>query len=236
MGKEVLGKGVILRAVIAGEPIEIGCAASISITIENEIIGKTDVNAGGFRKKRVRMADCNASVDGIILTESASGRLSVFYFLQESIRRSEIALQFLFQNTSGEVKSISGNFLIASTDLNGSQTGFGEFSMQLEGTGGITIDDTDLPPEVVCERIESDWWETTPGLSGIAGSGMAGKSFAGKRVLQVARTSDVYSIITSGSPGNLQAKYTGGSTITFDPANPFNAGETVFVEWAEDES
>jgi hypothetical protein len=236
MSTVVTGRNVNIRAKVEGDYITIGCSSSCSFEFENEIIGKTDVNAGLFRKKRVRISDCRGSVSGIMITESEATRLSIFHFMQEAIRRSEVDLQFVFEDTSGNVKIIQGLFIIATIGLSSDIQAFGEFDLQFEGTGGIVISSIDPPPDVVCETIFSDWWTTTPGESGISGTGHAGRSFAGHDVIEVDREGLEHDIVTTGTPGNRQAKYTGGSTITFDPANPFNAGEIIFVIWVEDGS
>lgn len=236
MSNEVFGTGVSVRAKVSGEYITIGCASSCSFTFINEIIGKTDVNAGLFRKKRVRISDCNGSVEGIITTESSPTRLSIFHFMQEAIRRSEIDMQFVFEDVNGGVKVIQGLFLVETTGLTADISSWADFGLDLEGTGGISITDIDPPGPVVCETIFSDWWTTTPGASGISGTGHAGLSFAGHDVIEVDREGTEHDIVTSGTPGNRQAKYTGGSSITFDPLNPFNPDETIFVIWIEDGS
>jgi hypothetical protein len=236
MANEVFGTGVSVRAKVSGEYITIGCADRCSFQLVNEIIGKTDVNAGLYRKKRVRLGDCNGSVDGIITTESSATRLSVFHFLQEAIRRSEIDMQFVFEDVSGGVKVVQGLFLVSTIGLSSDVNNWSDFNLLLEGTGGLSVTAIDPPGDVTCESIKSDWWTTTEGLSGIAGTGHAGLSFAGHDVIEVDREGLQYDIITTGTPGNRQAKYTGGSTITFDPSNPFLAGETIFVIWVEDGS
>ncbi len=236
MSTEVFGTGVSVRANVSGEYITIGCASSVSFNFVNELIGKTDVNAGLFRKRRVRISDCSGSIDGVILTGSIATKLSIFHFLQEAIRRSEIDMQFVFEDVSGGVKIIEGLFLIESNDLSSDVSAFAEFTLNLQGTGGISLSDVDPVPELTCESIFSDWWETTEGLSGISGLGHAGLSFAGKNVIEIGREGLEHDIVTSGVPGNRQAKYTGGNTITIDPTNPFNAGETMYVIWTEDES
>lgn len=237
MNNEVFGTGVSIKAKVDGDYITIGCASSIAFNYENEIIGKTDVNAGLFRKKRVRISDCRGSVSGIITTSSTATRLSVVHFLQEAIRRSEIDMQFVFQDPDANVIVIQGLFLVASEDLTSEAGAWAEFSLTLEGTGGIEVTEIAPPGDLVCEQIFSDWWTTTPGETAIGGFGNEGLTFAGHDVIEVDRTGfGGLKIITSGTPGNAEAKYTGGSTISFDPTNPFNAGEWIFVIWVEDGS
>jgi len=237
MSKEVLGTGVIFKVKVSGGYIEAGCATAVAFNFQNELIGKTDVNAsGGFRKRRIRMSDCSGSVSGIILTESSPLRLSIFHFLQEAVRRSELDCQFIFQDIDGGVKIIQGFFLVESTDLNGAQTGFGEFDLQLQGSGGISVSSVDDPGDIVCESVYSDWWTATTGQTGISGPGSEGRDFAGHRVVLISRSGTGHDIVDSGVPGNRQARYSGGASVTFDPANPFNDGETIYVEWVEDGS
>lgn len=233
---EVFGSGVSVRAMVDGEYITVGCASGCSFSFENELIGKTDVNAGLFRKKRVRISDCRGSVEGVIITASSATRLTIFQFLTEGVRRSEIDMQFIFEDLSGGVKVIAGTFLVQSVDLSAEFSAFAEFSLNLEGTGEITISDVAPPPDVVCEQIFSDWWTTTPGESGVSGTGHAGLSFAGHDIIEVDREGLQHDIIATGTPGNRQALYAGGSTVTFDPANPFNSGETIFITWVENGS
>lgn len=236
MSNEVFGTGVSVRAKVSGEYVTIGCASSCAFNLVQELIGKTDVNAGLFRKKRRRICDCNGSVDGIITTESSADRLSIFHFMQEAIRGAEIEMQFVFEDTTGGVMVVAGNFLVSSIGLSADTNAWSDFDLQLEGTGNISVTAIDPPPDVTCESIRSDWWTTTPGLSGIAGTGNAGLSFAGHDVIEVDREGLEHDIIATGTPGNRQVKYTGGNTLTFDPTNPFNALETIFVIWVEDGS
>lgn len=233
MNNEVQGLGVSVQAKIEGEYIAIGCAAACGWQFENELIGKTDVNAGLFRKKRVRISDCRGNVSGVTTTTSTATKLSIFHFLQEGVRRSELDMRFLFESVDGSIVSISGLFLVQAIGLDADVSAFCEFDLALEGTGNITMSEIDDPGELVCEIIQSDWWPVTEGQSGISGTGNFGRSFAGKTVLEVDREGLQHDIVDSGTPGNRQAKYTGGSSITFDPINPFNAGETIFVVWLE---
>lgn len=233
---EVQGTGVSVQALVDSEYITIGCADSCAFNFINEIIGKTDVNAGLFRKKRIRISDFNGTVTGITTTSSTATRLSIFHFLEEAVRRSEIDMRFIFESVDGNVMNVSGSFLVETLGLSADINSFSDFDLVLTGTGDLSITEVAPPPDVVCEQIWSDWWEVTEGLSGISGPGHAGRVFAGHRVIEVDREGTEHDIIDSGTPGNRQAFYNLGSSITFDPTNPFLAGETIFVAWVEDDS
>lgn len=214
----------------------IGCATDFNFEFTNEIIGKTDVNAGLFRKKRIRMSDCRASVQGVA-TVMNDEKVSVFYFLQESIRRSELNIRLRYEDKASNYITITGIFIVQFIGVTSNVSDFTDYDIQLEGSGGVTLSSVDDPTEVVgCPELKSDTWATTAGLSVIAGSGQNGLSFAGHNVLVVTRAGLVMEIISTGTPGNMQAKYTGSTSITVDPTNPFNDGEEVVVVWEEDGS
>lgn len=234
---EVLGSGVAVQAKVDGDYITIGCAVSCAWSYVNEIIGKTDVNAGSYRKKRVRISDVRGNVAGVIITENEPTRLSIFHFLQEAIRRSEVDMRFLFEDTLGTVRSIQGMFLVSGIDLTADVSAFGEFDLNLEGTGSVSTEAIDPPGEVVCDEMKSDWWVLAEGETTISGPGENGEFFAGHTLLEVARTGYAgMEIISSGTPGNAQALYTGSTTIAFDPANPGLPDEKIFVIWLESDA
>lgn len=234
MADVVLGKDVNVEALVNGEYMVIGCAVSCSFTFENELIGKTDVNAGLNRKKRVRISDCTGSVSGLTTLVNTSTRLTVMFFLQEAIRRTEQTMRFVFADTAGNTKYIGGLFLVKALQLNGDTSGFSEFDLSLEGTGAITVGTVNPPPDPFCPELFSDTWETTPGDDAITGPGLAGKSFEGQDILEVDREGTQLDY-TAGAPGNREYGYD-GVNITVDPTNPFNAGERMFVVWKAFES
>ena len=59
-----------------------------------------------------------------------------------------------------------------------------------------------------------------------------GKSFAGKQVLAVSRSTRDYYVITSGTATNDKVRHdTSFDVLIFDVNNPFVEGETVWVMW-----
>lgn len=212
----------------------IGCAVSCSFEFENELIGKTDVNAGLYKKKRVRISDNRGSVQGLTTLENSATKLSVLYFLQEAIVRAEQTLRFVFTDEGGLTKYITGTYLVRAVALTADVSAFAEFDLQLEGTGGVEIGTVDPPIDTLCPELQSDTWETTPGESSISGLGMEGKTYEGDEILVVFREGTQYDY-TAGAPGNREYSYD-GVNISFDPLNPFNPDEKVNVVWKAFES
>jgi hypothetical protein len=233
MSNVISGSNVSVEALIDGEYFVIGCAVSCSFEFRNELIGKTDVNAGLNRKKRVRISDFSGNVQGLTTINSSSTRLTVFHFLQEAVRRSEQTMRFVFRDNAGDTRFIGGLFLVEAVNISAEISGFSEFDLQLQGTGGITIGTVDPPAEIFCPELFSDTWETEETETSISGSGIQGRSFAGHQVLEVDREGTQYDLKESGSPGNREYAYN-GTQITFEI--PFYDGERVFVVWKAIES
>jgi hypothetical protein len=215
----------------------VGCATSIDFTYENEIIPKTDANAGLFRKKRVRISDFSGSVQGLVTLYNNENKVGAFYFLQEAIRRTEQLMKFLFTDASGVIREITGLFLVQSEQLSGGAEGdFAEFDLQLEGTGDLTLSDVTSPADADCFEAFSDYWDLTPGASTFSGTGTGGKTFAGQEIIEVVRENGVplkpTVPLNSGTPGDREYSFD-GTTITTWVSNPYSAGERAFVIWQQ---
>lgn len=234
----ILGKDVALQLKVDGDYATIGCAVSCTFEFTNELIGKTDVNAGLFRKKRVRMSDCRGSVQGVTLSDSTATRLSPFFVLQEGIRRSELDMRFVYTDQSGNDKVISGLFLVQTISLVADASAFTDFDISLEGTGGIDISDVNIPGDVVCDEMFRDTWRLAEGATSISGLGTVdGLSFAGKRIIGVYREGDEYDPATVVGNRNYVYDLTSISFLNpGNPADPDTGLESIFVIFMDDAS
>lgn len=214
----------------------IGCATGCVFNFTNEIILKTDRNAGLFRKKRARISDSRSSVSGVMTSGANTTKASIFYFLQEGVRRRELEFQFLYIDEALNDISILQTAIVQDISLNADVSNFAEFDMQLEGTGGVTIG-TVLPPSPPdCPVILSDWWVTVEGETSISGASANGTAttLAGKTVIEVDRDGLQQDEVTGGgTPGNRQYRYIGTNLLETDINSPYLAGETVFVIWTQ---
>jgi predicted secreted protein len=230
----VTGKNVAVQDYIesVSDYVTIGCATNMSYEFGNEIIAKTDANAGLFRKKRVRMSDFRGSVQGIMNNESTPTRLSCWHFLQEAIRRSERQMRFIFTDDAGNDKIIEGRFLVAALSYAADVAAFTDFDLQLEGTGDITIDPIPDPGELICEEWERDSWILAEGETAVSGNGIDGRSFAGKEILLVFREGTEFDV-SETAPANREYGYD-GTEIIFETAG-FPGGEKITVVWISED-
>jgi predicted secreted protein len=228
MSDIVFGNNAVLQVRIAGTYVNVGCAVSCSFEFENELIAKTDVNAGLFRKKRVRMSDSRMSVQGLTtLVDDTS--YSPMYFLQEGVRRTEQDLRILFTDEGGISKQVQGSYLVKTIQMTGKADDFSEFDMGFEGTGTISLEDPDDSGSDIPGDVQWDWWEAVEGQNTITGAGHYGRSFAGEELILVDREGIQYDEVLSSPAGRQYSN--SGSVISFDAALPFNLGERVYVIW-----
>lgn len=235
MSNVVHGSDMVLECKVSGTYYPIGCATDCEFNFNNEIIGKTDVNAGLFRKKRVRISDSQMSVSGLTTLENDSS-LSVFYFLQEGVRRSELDIRIRFKDEALVEKQIQGIMVIESIRIGGQVDDFSEFDISFQGTGPVTQSDIDPGDTGLPGQVLWDWWDTTPGEFSISGPGHYGRSFAGQDVLEVDREGTEFSQDGGNPPSMALRFYDGVSTIYFNPDLPFNPGTRVFAIWQEQDS
>lgn len=231
MSDIIEGKNVLVY-VNGDTPQEIGCGKTCAFSFKNEIIGKTAFNSGIFPKRRVRMSDCSATISGV--TRSTSNvQLSAFYFLQEGVRRSEIPLLFVFEDNNGDFFEITMTALLEVDNITGNKGEFSLFDLNLVSTGGFEMGPLESPVAPDGFELLDDWWLSVDGLDYLdvaTPSNEKGYTLtADDVILLVTRTGRQFDEVT-GTPGNRQYKFnTGTLQIEFAPANPFNAGETVYV-------
>jgi hypothetical protein len=232
MSAVIFGTNGTIEVKIAGNYFPIGCFTNFSFRHNNELILKTDVNAGLFRKRRVRISDCSASVSGLTTLENDT-TASTFYFLQESVRRIEQDIRFTFTDQDGVSKQIQGLFLLETGEVSGQVEDFSEFDLEFQGTGGFTISAVDESPEPLPGGLMWDYWETTPGDFAISGPGVYGRSFAGvdfDNLIEVDREGTQYDT-TESAPGNRQAKYNGTSIEFENQFESVTPVERVYAIW-----
>ena len=231
--KAVQGKNMIASIKVGEIYYPVFCAKSCSFLLNNEIIRRTGVNDGLGVKRRVRRTEFSGSASGVTVTDNTSDRYSVFYLLQEAIRRSESDWEFEFTNFDGETKTITGVFLIEGIDVSGDVASFSQSTVNIIGSGLPIIDESPSSGGVD-ENVDSDWWETTVGTNSISGLSENGKSLIGKTILAIARNIDTLIPITTGTPVNDEGKFSSAAgSITVDASIPFESGERIWAMWKD---
>lgn len=225
----VQGKNALMQVWVTDQYYNIACQVDFTFEYTNENILKTDVNAGSFRKRRTRISDLSGSVQGVTTTSNDTN-VSIFYFLQEAIRRSVQQIRFLWRSNDNAVKVIDAKMLIETIDITGAIGDASKFDMKLVGANdGLTLDPVDPPDTSADDGFAGDYWTTTETGTTVTGTGVNGKSFAGKEILSVTRSgSGDYVPVAIFTGVGLEYIFD-GTTITFQ--NAFGPDETVTVLW-----
>ena len=232
-GGVVRGSQMIASVKISGQYYPVFCAKSCSFEMRNEIINKTGVNDGLFTKRRIRRTEWSGSASGVLVTQNDSNKISPFYLIQESVRRSALEWQFEFTSIDGDVRTIEGEALIENLPISGDVQSFVQATVNIIGTGGFSMDVTPSSG-LFDENVDSDYWNTTEGTYTVSGLSVGSKSLIGKTILAIAREGTVYDPITTGSPSNRTALFNSAlGRIVFDANIPFNPGETVWAMWKD---
>lgn len=232
MSNIVQGGSVSISRLIGADYTPIACADKITLRFINELIGKSTVDSGIYRKRRVRWSDVSISVNGLMtLTNSSSGRAS-FDFLVQGVLRAELTLRITYEDEASVVQVVEGMFLVESVEHTGTTEGFAEYDIQFAGNGDFVIGDIPSPPELEGYNTQSDWWQPSNGATSFSGNGYKGLSFAGHEIIEVIREMGPPLEITTGTPGERQFKFD-NTNISIYASNPFNGDEKVFVIWQE---
>jgi hypothetical protein len=233
-GTYIQGKNFVLKKKFVDTYYQVACGKSISFSFTNEIIGKTDVNAGLFRKKRVRISDFSASFNGLLKSDNTVDYVSGFHFLEEGVRRVQSDYQCIFTDDAGNIKFINFKAIIENVAPSMQVGNYTEYDVNLQGTEGFDVTTTPVPAPAEYE-IMSDWWPTVEGQDYVDAGGVD----SGRLALRLAADDVILEIDREGfqqdedaTPAGRQANFnTSNLHVEFDGSLPFGAGETVFVLW-----
>jgi len=227
------GKNCFVYILSGDDYYLIGCGISFSFEIENELILRTGINDGLFPKKRVRQTSFRGSVNSVMISESDAAKVSAFFMIQEGVRRTESTYKFEYTDGAAVTKTITGNFLVQAVNISADTQSFSKFDLSIEGTGAFSME-TDSPTPVTDENVDSDTWQTVTGETSVTGNSIDTKTTTGKHLLACSRSGVVHTIITSGTPSGMEAKFdTATGTTSFDPGRPFEDDEFVWQMWRD---
>jgi hypothetical protein len=233
-GTYIQGKNFVLKKKFIDTYYKVACGKSVAFDFANDIILKTDVNAGLFKKKRVRISDFSASFNGLIKSDNTVDYVSGFHFLEEGVRRAQSDYQCVFTDDAGNIIFINFKAVIESVNIAGTVGNYTEYDVALQGTEGFSQTTTPFPAATDYEII-SDWWPTVADqdyvdVGGVDSGRLGLRMAADDIILEVDR--EGFQHDEAAVPAGRQYKFdTGTLHLEFDAALPFNGSETVFVLW-----
>lgn len=211
----------MLSLQVGTEYYPVFCAKSAELSTVQEEIEVTSVNSGGDREFEPGMASHSMTVSGLTELNNLGGLISIFYLMQQAVRRTIHNFKWTLTNTEGESITLTFRCFITSTTLTKEIGLYSTSSASFRLTGGITYSDVVNPPvDPICEIADPIYTTLAEGATSVTDPLLAEP---GVEILGVWRyTSMAY---TSGTPIDGQYSFDGSTgTISFAPTNPGNPG------------
>jgi hypothetical protein len=227
----IQGKNAVMYKKFDGIFYRMACAKNFSFKFINENILKTDINAGSFRRRRVRISDFTASFSGVLRSNNGVDYVSGFHFLEEGVRRVEEDYRIIFTDNGANIKKIEFNAIIKEVGIDVQMGPYTEYGVELDGNGSLTITEGAGPGAAVYS-ILSDWWPTVAGQNYVAiGAIASGKNAymltAADVTLEIDRSGFQHDEVT-GTPIGRQGKFN-TTLVRAEFENNFEANETIFI-------
>lgn len=136
----ILGKNIILKiSSVSGSsisPIVIGCARSCTLDISTEMLESSNTEAGFWASFVAAKNSFTVSSDNIAYYDAA--KFDTEDLLDAQINRKLLGFQFSITDGT-TTKTVSGSAYITSSSITGADNEIGTFSVQLQGTGALTV-------------------------------------------------------------------------------------------------
>lgn len=215
----VKGKNIVASLKIGVVYYPFFCAKSIQLRLEQDLIEVTSVNSGSDREYEPGMSSQDLVCSGVHILDNTGSKISANY-LRTNIRRNTQTVRVTQTDDDGNIYIDEFLAVIKIVDINRETSGYGQCSAELKIKGAVSST-TVIPPNP--EGVGVIYKSTTPGASTVSDAILSGKT-----ILEVDREGIEQDDVSPATPVGRQFKFA-GTTITFDAAIPFNAGETVKV-------
>lgn len=237
MSNLVLGRKIYVMMKISGVYTYMFCGKTVELTTDIDPIETTSPDSPNAREYEAGLEKGEIVVTGVQTSDNTNGRVSPYYLLQESVKRFKQDFKYVYTDQNNVTRAIQFFGLITNNSLTRDINSWGQCSVTLLVSGGISFEDPISPSgSLPTQAIRNDWWVTVPGQTYVAVGSVAGS----RNGYTMINTDDVKFIGRSGTqddevggtPGNRQAHWNPATLrIEVDPAVPFVSGETINVIW-----
>lgn len=148
---EVLGRDALIYFNLTGIYREYGCAESISISFDAELIETSTVGTGKDATYDYQKSTYSISLSGLVQNESLQITAWDLFFQQRQFLT--VPYRIIFTDTVGNIKSLNGYVVIPNITMSAEQTDFMTGSIQLQGTGEPEMTDEVAVPIITIETV-----------------------------------------------------------------------------------
>lgn len=228
MSNTVQGKNVFAEIEVDSVFYPIFCAKDATLSTVQEEIETTSVNSSAAREYTPGMQSATMDVNGLTTSDNTGGRVSILYLLQAAQRRTIFNMRWRMTDDDGNPFTIT--FSAFSTTLSMTKALAGAFSQSSASfriTGDYAISEIIPPPvEAPCEAQAPLYIEVVEGETSVHSDLLEADDVV---ILSVARSGSEHNE-TLATPGSMEYKTDlPNGDILFDPTNPFNPGEVIYI-------
>lgn len=227
MANQVTGKNVIVSKLIDGIYYPVFCAKTADFPLEQDEIEVTHVNSGVMREYVPGMGNAMINCAGVTVLDNSENRVSIFYLIQQSIRREIGTYRMRFTDQDGDTQAIVVNAFIRSANVTKDVIAWSQSSVSLRVTGEISLGDVNPPVPPACDvedPVPMTLAESAVSVSSVLLIPGVGETIT---ILWVDREGLGFSE-TSGTPGHRQFRYESSTgTIYFDTNAPGAPGGEI---------
>lgn len=221
----VKGNNVIIEVLVSGVYYPIFCGKTMEFSQNQDVVEITSINSVSSREYQAGMATASLNIGGVTVLDNTGGNISITYFMQESIRRQAQTMRISMTDDDGGSLQIAFSAIITNNTLSRARGTYSQSSMGLIVSGEPTFSAVIPNPGVDCPE-DPLYLSTVVDDTSVSDALL---TQAGVVILEVDREGTQHDEVV-GTPGNRQFSFTAGTgTIDFDPTNPFNDGEVIYV-------
>lgn len=227
MSNHVKSNNVIIELLISAAYYPVFCGKTMEFAQNQELIEVTSINSAAAREYQSGMTTCNLSITGVTILDNTENRIAVTYLMQASIRRTPQTMRIRMIDDDGTAIQIAFTAIISSNTISRAVGTYSQSSTALTITGEPVISEIIPPPGLAC--IEDPLY-----IDAVAGQTYVYNVLLedpGVVVLAVEREG-LGQTEVGGTPaaGSREFYFPGtDGKVYFDPTNPMNAGEVVYV-------
>lgn len=221
---KVQGKNAILTIYNVSGYHSVYCSQSVEIVFETEQLPATNVNNGGFQGNKPGKTSWYVSLGGVLFVRDTSDlNWTAADFTTEQARKNGVDIKLVFTNENGNYEQFTGHANPESTSINGTVGQLGKFNLKLIGDGGFERNAI-IPPSTSSDVLPPYYYTATGGETFFTYADLIGRT-----IIDFEReTVGAIHVITVGTPGDKQVKYTSASG-RIDLGTPANPGEQFVV-------
>lgn len=224
----VIGRKMVLEIWRNTEYKTVACLQEASLRVSTEMVVTTTADSGAWDFFKPRISNWGIVCSGVYFIRNLAdtNQYMAHEFINLQARQDGLDIRLKWTDEGGQIRYFIGFVYIPETVINKISTGLTKWNVEFIGSGGYTENPLYTPDAIPGEAQDPLYLAVVAGESTVSDPLLINASVV---ILRVARSGITHTEVAS-TPGNMEFSFNSGTgTISFDPTNPFNAGEIIYV-------